>query len=248
MTVFNKGGMKASLLAGWCVMVLAGVVSGADARPERHRLYTPPDPDSTGGITGMITKPGKPILQILAMPPDHPELVYEGKVIGSTRQGFLFENLPTSKYNLFVIYENEFYEGLELSFVPDTLTEKDRKSIDYIVKASDPFFNKKIIHRVEGTTGRGNFARCVVTQYRDGPGTVTADYEVMKGISRRTFKLIWLKDVGVGWQVVQKRDLYPVTAAMNLMTPTHHFSKVLSKIRVTDQVKDLGDISLGTNQ
>ncbi len=240
--------MRTWLLTGLCVVLSAVAVFGADAKPERHRLYTPPDSDSTGGITGMITKPGKPILEILAMPPDHPELVYEGKVVGSNRQGFLFENLPMAKYNLFVIYENEFYEGLELSFVPDTLTEKDRKSIDFIVKASDPFFNKKVIHRVEGTTGRGNFARCVVTQYRDGPGTVTADYVEMKGISRRTFKLIWLKDVGVGWQVVQKRDLYPVTVAMSLLTPTHHFSKVLSKIRVTDQVKDLGEISLGNNQ
>lgn len=240
--------MRTWLLTGICVMVMAGVVCRADAAMERRRLYTSPDPDSTGGITGKIINPGMPILEILAMPPDHPELVYEGKVIGESRQGFLFENLPTSKYDLFVIYENEFYEGLELSFVPDTLTDKDRKSIDYIVKASDPFFNKKIIHRVEGTTGRGNFARCVVTQYRDGPGTVTAYYEAMKGENRRTFKLIWLKDVGVGWQVVQKRDLYPVTAAMNLMTPTHHFSKVLSRIRVTDTVKDLGEISLGNNQ
>jgi hypothetical protein len=240
--------MRTWLLTGLCVMVMAGVVSKAYAAPERYRLYTAPDPDSTGGITGVISKPGKPILQILAMPPDRPELVYEGKVQGANRQGFLFENLPMAKYNLFVIYENEFYEGLELSFVPDTLTDKDRKSIDFIVKASDPFFNKKIIHRVEGTTGRGNFARCVVTQYRDRPGTLTADYEVMKGVNRRTFKLIWLKDVGVGWQVVQKRDLYPVTAVMSLMTPIHHFSKVLSKIRVTDQVKNLGEISLGNNQ
>jgi len=240
--------MKAWWLAGLCVMLMGGVVSRGEPKPERYRLYTPPDPGSTGGLTGMIIKPGKPILEILAMPPDHPELVYEGKVMGSSRQGFLFENLPMAKYDLFVIYENEFYEGLELSFVPDTLTDKDRKSIDAIVKASDPFFNKKVIHRVEGITGRGNFARCVVTQYRDGPGTVSATYEKLVGVSRRTFKLIWLKDVGVGWQVVQKRDLYPVTAAMNLMTPTHHFSKSLSKIRVTDQVKDLGEISLGDNQ
>lgn len=240
--------MKVWLLTGLCVAWMTGAVSAADTRPERHRLYTPTDPDSSGGIAGTIAKPGKPILQILAMPPDHPEHVYEGKITGSNRQGFRFENLPTARYDLFVIYENEFYEGLELSYVPDTLTDKDRKSIDYIVKASDPFFNKKVIHRVEGTTGRGNFARCVVTQYRDGPGTVTADYEAMKGISRRTFKLIWLKDVGVGWQVVEKRDLYPVTVEMRLLTPTHHYEKVLSRIRVTDQIKDLGEISLGDNK
>jgi len=230
------------------IVLLVWVASAVGAPKERHRLYTPPDPSSAGGITGMIAKPAKPLLEVLAIPPDNPELVYEGQITGSNRQGFLFENLPMAKYDLFVIYENEFYEGLQLTYEPDTLTEKDRQSISYIVNASDPFFNKKVIHRVAGTTGRGNFARCVVTQYRDGPGTVSADYEDLKGISRRTFKLIWLKDVGVGWQVVQKRDLYPVTVAMNLLTPTHHYAGVLSKIRVTDQVKNIGELELGDDK
>jgi hypothetical protein len=230
------------------MMVMALMPGGmlwADVPKERHRLYTPTDPAASGGITGTITEPAKPIVQILAMPPDEPDLVYEGQITGSNRQGFLFEQLPVAKYDLFVIYERDFYEGLELTYEPDTLTEKDRQSISYIVKASDPFFNKKVIHRVAGTTGRGNFARCVVTQYRDGPGTVSADYKDLVGVNRRTFKLIWLKDVGVGWQVVQKRDLYPVTVALELLTPSHHFTKVLSKIRVTDQVKNLGEIELG---
>ena len=233
---------------GLMISLLACAAVAADAPKERHRLYTPTDPSSSGGITGKIAKPAMPILEVLAIPPDDPESVYEGRITGENRRGFLFENLPMAKYDLIVIYENEFYEGLQLTFEPDTLTEKDRQSISYIVNASDPFFNKKVIHRVAGTTGRGNFARCVVTQYRDGPGTVSADYEALKGVSRRTFKLIWLKDVGVGWQVVQKRDLYPVTVAMKLLTPTHHYSGVLSKIRVTDQVKNLGDIELGDDK
>ena len=238
--------MKEWLWIGIVVMALmTWGASGEDGLKERHRLYTMPDPSASGGITGVITKPAKPILEVLAMPPDEPELVYEGLITGSNRQGFLFKNLPMAKYDLFVIYENEFFEGLELTYEPDTLTAKDRQSICDIVNASDPFFNKKVIHRIAGTTGRGNFARCVVTQYRDGPGTVSADYEVLKGVSRRTFKLIWLKDVGVGWQVVQKRDLYPVTVELRLLTITHHFTGVLSKIRVTDQVKNLGEIQLG---
>ncbi len=237
--------MKLCLQMTMGLVLMSAVVLRAEPPKERHRLYTPPDPAASGGISGAITRPAKPILQILAMPPDEPELVYEGQVTGSNRQGFLFEHLPLAKYDLLVIYEREFYEGLELSYEPDTLTDKDRQSISYIVNASDPFFNKKVIHRVAGTTGRGNVARCVVTQYRDGPGTVSADYEALKGVSRRTFKLIWLKDVGVGWQVVQKRDLYPVTVALDLLTPSHHFTKVLSRIRVTDHVKNLGELVLG---
>ncbi len=230
------------------VVLMSWVGAGQEPLKERHRLYTPVDPAAAGGITGTISKPAKPMVQILAMPPDEPELVYEGQITGSNRQGFLFENLPLGKYDLFVIYEREFYEGLELSFEPDTLTEKDRQSISSIVNASDPFFNKKVIHRVAGTTGRGNFARCVVTQYRDGPGTQSAEWVDLKGESRRTFKLIWLKDVGVGWQVVQKRDLYPVTVVMDLLTPKHHYAKVLAKIRVTDHVKNLGEIELGNEK
>ena len=208
---------------------------------ERHRLYTKTDPTATGGLKGEIVSPAKPIVEILAMPPDEPRFVYEGKLAGPDNRSFLFENLPMARYNLFVIYEDEFYEGLELSRIKDTLTPADHKSIEYIINESDPFFNKKEFHRMAGTTGRGNFARCIVTEYRDkGAQGVAA------GGFRRTFKLIWLKQVGPGWQVVQKRDLYPVTTTSNHLTPKHYFSDTLSKIRVTDQIKDLGKIALST--
>lgn len=214
------------------LMVITIMIAGLATAQERHRLYTSPDPTATGGIKGVIKTPAMAIVEVLAMPPDEPRYVYEGRLTEPNNQGFLFENLPMARYNLFVIYDNEFYEGLELSREKDTLTKADREKISYIVNASDPFFNKKVIHRMAGTTGRGNLARCVVTEYRD------------KGPMRRTFKLIWLKDVGPGWQVVQKRDLYPITTDLKRMTPKHNFSDALSKIRVTDQIKDLGQIDL----
>jgi hypothetical protein len=215
---------------------------------ERIKLYTPPDPCAAGGIKGHITNPRNPIEQSLAMPPDEPRYVYKGIISGDDKQSFFFANLPMAKYNLFVIYEDEFYEGLRLSREPDTLTKKDREGITKIVNASDPFFNKKIIHRMEGTTGRGNFARCVVTQSRDqsASGKVVAGegfgVDMPKHLGRRTYKLIWLKDVGVGWQVVRKRDLYPVTVALGELNPKHHYSKKLSGIRVTNLLKILGEI------
>lgn len=230
------------------IVLLGLAVSAWAAEKEHSRLYTAPDTSASGGIVGKIVKPEMPIVQILAMPPDEPRFVYEGRISGASRQEFSFANLPMAKYNLFVIYENAFFEGLQLSSEPDTLTDKDRQSITKIVNESDPFYNKKIIHRIAGTTGRGNFARCVVTQYRDGPGTVTADYVELKGQGRRTFKLIWLKDVGVGWQVVQKRDLYPVTVDLRLLKPTHHYSEQLSNIRVTNKVKSLGDIDISNDK
>ncbi|MEI6515644.1 MAG: hypothetical protein WCO77_06680 [bacterium] len=214
------------------VLLCAALMGLAAGAQERHRLYTKPDPAATGGLKGVIKSPNMPIVEILAMPPDEPRFVYEGKLTGPNNQGFLFEGLPMARYNLFVIYDNEFYEGLELSREKDTLTKEDRDKILYIVDASDPFFPNKVMHRMAGTTGRSNLARCVVTMYRD------------RGALRRTFKLIWLKDVGPGWQVVQKRDLYPINAKPNNMNPKHHYSAVLSKIRVTSEIKDLGELDL----
>ncbi|MFO7937872.1 MAG: hypothetical protein R6V06_09750 [Kiritimatiellia bacterium] len=215
---------------------------------ERTRLYTPPDTSASGGIKGRIVNPVKPIEQILAMPPDQPKKVYKGRITGDDRQDFFFGNLPMAKYNLFVIYEDEFYEGLRLSRKPDTLTKKDHEGIEKIVMKSDPFFNHKIIHRMEGTTGRGNYARCLTTQYRDqsAPGKVVEGegfgVDMDRNLGRRTYKLIWLKHVGVGWQIVRKRDLYPVTVPLKELKPKHNYTKKLSGIRVTNKVKDLGTI------
>lgn len=215
---------------------------------ERTRLYTPPDRSAAGGIKGRVVQPKKPIEEILVMPPDEPKKVYKGVISGDDKQSFGFSNLPMAKYDLFIIYEDEFYEGFRLSREPDTLNAKDREGITKIVMASDPFFNNKIIHRMEGTTGRGNFARCLVTQSRDqsAPGEVVEGegfgVTMAKHLGRRTYKLIWLKHVGVGWQVVQKRDLYPVTVPLTELNPKHNYSKKISGIRVTNNLKDLGEI------
>ena len=61
---------------------------------------------------------------------------------------------------------------------------------------------------------------------------------------RRTSKLILLKDVGVGWQVERTRDLYPCWVEPKFFLPTHHHTKALSRIRVADSIKDLGEIDL----
>ena len=238
-----------------CWLVLGGTIA-AGQNLERHRLYTETNPSDTGGLKGTIATPHKSILEILAMPPEEPRYVYQGKVTGNDKQGFLFESLPMALYNLFVIYEDEFYEGLELHSKPNTLTPEDVKKITAIITDSQPYFTKKIIHRVEGTTGRGNVARCVVTYLRDKASSGTASHreglEYMTDQSkmgwRRTFKLVWLKDVGPGWQVVQTRDLYPVWTSEKNALPAHRYSEKLSHIRVTDSIKDLGTISMDPTQ
>ena len=234
--------LRMGLLTAISFMVLT--VSAA-APPERHRLYTQPDPEATGGIKGSIEYPAQPIEQILAIPPDEPQKVYEGVISGSSRQEFLFTGLPMRKYDLVVIYKDQLYEGVCLQRGEDTLTYADRQKIKATLDKSEPFFTRRIIHRLEGTTGRGNFARCICTFIRD-----RASANSPKGDAniRRSFRLFILKDVGPGWQVVRSRDLYPSWTTLSLMVATHHYNEALSQIRVTTSIKDIGILKLKTLQ
>ena len=223
---------------------VAGSVSLAGP-PARYKLYTQPDPANPGGITGTISKPSQKIESILAIPADAPEMVYEGTVEGSDK--FRFTGLPMRNYDLIVIYEKDFYEGLQLNRGPSTLTDEDIKKIETIVQKSEPFFTHKFVHRVEGETGQGNFSRCICTFLRAKGSELL--WEAHEGKFnredfRRTYKLLILKDVGPGWQVVRARDLYPVWTEPKFVEPRHHYSKELSRIRVADSVKDLGEIDL----
>jgi hypothetical protein len=205
---------------------------------ERDRLYSEPDPASAGGIKGVVAAPGLPVRQVLAIPPDEPRLVYEASLGGSDGRSFEFHGLPMRKYDLVVIFDDRFFEGLTLSREGDTLTAEDRQKIGATVAKAEPYFTDRIIHRVEGTTGRGNEARCICTFLRDRASTNGSEF-------RRTFRLIMLKDVGPGWQVVRSRDLYPIWTTPQLVRPAHHYDRQLSRIRVMDEVKDVGELRLG---
>ena len=231
-------------------LLLAAQMLGASAlaqSPERTRLYTAPDPASTGGLKGRIAKPGGPIEQILATPAANPEAVYMGEITGPKKDGFQFKCLPVGKYDLLVIYPDAFYEGLQLDREKSTLTPEDLQKIEATIQKSEPFFLKKVIHRVEGETGRGNVSRCICTYLRDKGSELlmeTFNGKSSRGDFRRTYKLVMLKDVGPGWQITRARDLYPVWTDPKHQLPEHHFSGQLSEIRVADEVKDFGDLDL----
>jgi hypothetical protein len=236
---------KYSLLIAVYFFLLGPFIATAEfTSGERHRLYTEPDPSNSGGLKGRMIKPDKPIEQILAISPDEPRFVYKGKITGDDKQGFLFENLPPAKFDLFVIYEDSFYEGMALNKNhKSTLTSDDLKKINTILTESQPYFTRKVLHRVEGETGRGNFARVVLTMLRD---KASSDGRTDAHDWRRTFKLTWLKQVGPGWQVVQSRDLYPVWVdpVKGYPYPKHNYKTVLSGIRVADTIKDVGNLDL----
>jgi hypothetical protein len=222
-----------------CLLAVLLLVGGT-ALAERDRLYSEPDPSSTGGIRGQVARPERALRQVLAIPSDEPRLVYEGTRSGPGEREFSFSGLPMRKYDLIFVFDDDFYEGLELVREEDTLTDEDRAKIKATIDKAEPYFTRRIIHRVQGTTGRGNMARAICTFLRDRASTNGSDY-------RRTFRLYILKDVGPGWQVVRSRDLYPIWTAPVHATPKHHFDPKLSQIRVTDSVKDLGTITLLEN-
>ena len=232
------------------LLIFVAFIAGtafAQNPPERTRLYTKPDPANPGGLKGRIAKPELPIEEILALPAENPEEVYEGQVTGPKRDAFEFKNLPVGKYDLVVIYPAAFYEGLQLSRDASTLTADDLKKIDASIQKSEPFFPKKTIHRVEGQTGRASTARLVATFYRDkGSELLLQQFEGKSNRPdfRRTYKLVMLKDVGPGWQITRARDLYPVWVDPKHALPAHHYSAALRQFRVADQVKDLGDLDI----
>lgn len=231
------------------LLLLLLVISTTALEPvgERTRLYTVPDPACPGGLKGRIVQPELPIEQILAIPAANPEYVYMGEVSGAKRDSFQFKGLPVGKYDMVVIYDNSFYEGFQLIHGKNTLTGEDLKKIDAMIQKSEPFFTKKIIHRLEGETGTGNQARCICTFVREkGSELLLERYNgaAKRDDFRRTFKLVTLKDVGPGWQVVRARDLYPVWMDPKHQLPAHHFSAQLTEIRVADELKDVGDLDL----
>jgi hypothetical protein len=56
-----------------------------------------------------------------------------------------------------------------------------------------------------------------------------------------------LQQVGPGWQIARSRDLFPIWIEANeaqRLRPAHQFRPALSGIRVTDQMRDIGALSL----
>jgi len=234
------------------MMVVIGLLlsftQAGDNTPQRIRLYTSPDPSSLGGITGCVVDPQQAIEQVLAIPSDEPNLVYTGTIRGEKKNSFTFTGLPMRKYDLLIIYDNMFYDGLRLQRGKNTLTADDRNKIDASIQKSEPYFTTKIIHRLSGSTGQGSSARAICTYLRleksDAVFTKEEDGSYSRDDARRTFKLITLKQVGPGWQIVRARDLYPIWATKSSAKPRYIQQASLSGVRVTDYIKDLGNLDL----
>jgi hypothetical protein len=205
------------------------------------KLYTQPDPSAKGGLRGKLDGKTQRLIGVFALNAMDFAKVYKATLDGDA---FSFNGLPTSRYDLWVLLQNEFYEGSTLHRGPSSLTPKDREGIEKSVNRVVPFFDRKRIHRLEGEAGSSAKARAVLQEYRAGL-TLKQDATVLEGRAR-SLKLVLLEDVGTGWIVADTREVVRIEDPPGDKTDfyAHHHNPGLGGIRVVDSVRDLGVVNL----
>ena len=266
----------AATLAGAAIKIDPGNMSPYSKTKVGINLYSKPDFSASGGLRGMIAGNPSEVLGVLAMPQKFPNISALSDVAGgdSTKNArninkdmtnqvylaslgannaFSFYGLPPGKYDLFVLCENCFYEGLLLSREPNTLTEPDVRAIKAKVNESNPFFNVKNQHRIEGQGGTFGKARVLEQEVRTLPVTLQSA-EVLKHIQIRSIKLCLMESVGTSklgthWEMKKTREI-----TRQEMGPPDtkglipgYVCKPLQGIRVATSVKDLGTITLASD-
>lgn len=241
----RAGTVRTTLARLPLALLLAGAAVGGTYTDteQSSRLYTKPDPAATGGIRLHIaSRPGAPS-GVFAVSQLDQTKVYRAGVSGADAS---FTGLPVGKYDLVVVYDDAFFEGLTLHRAESTLTAGDEKLIEQIIKASVPFFDTKTVHRLAGQTGKDGIAACVLQDLRTRPVTLQ-DYSVRSDIQIRSLKLARLAFVGApGWQLVATREIMRVEVGPDMQKGVlpHRYVEALKGIRVADAVKDLGDVHL----
>lgn len=260
-----------ALLAG--VKINPGNMSPYSKTHVSINLYTKPSPDAAGGIKGVIAEPPSEVLGVLAMPQRFPNVSALDDIEGGgsaknarninkdmTNQVYLanlgsdnsfsFYGLLPGKYDLFVLCENCFYEGLLLNRDEHSLTDADTSAIKAKITESNPFFNVKNQHRIEGQTGAYGKARVLEQEVRTLPVTLQ-NADVLKHIQIRSIKLCLMESVGssklgVHWEMKKTREItrQEVGPPDTKGVIPGFYCKALQGIRVSSAVKDVGAIKL----
>lgn len=221
--------------------VAPGQPSPYTGTQQSSKLYTEADPESRGGLRGTVK--GGEVLGVFAIPQDKWQSVYLATL--GAEGAFRFTGIPAGKYDLAVLFENRFVEGITLMRKESTLTAKDKKSIKDKIEASNAFFNEKHIERCEGVTGRAGQARTLLQELRSRPVTLQSA-EVRSDIQIRSIKIVLSEDVGPGWAIQNTREIVRQEIGPGDtmgMIPVRRADS-LHGIRVLDAMKDLGEIEL----
>ncbi|MDD4101550.1 MAG: hypothetical protein PHU80_02815 [Kiritimatiellae bacterium] len=261
-------------LAAWGgIKIDPGNMSPYSKTKVSANLYAKPDPDALGGIKGVIADAPSEVLGVLVIPQKFPDVSALSNIEGGLSDknarninkdmknevylaglggdnSFVLYGLPPGRYDLFVLCENAFYEGLMLSRAENTLSEPDIKSIKDKINESNPFFNLKHQHRIEGQTGTYGKARVVEQEVRTLPVTLQSA-EVLTHIQIRSIKLCFMESVGTArlgthWEMKKTREM----TRQELGPPDTkglipgYFRKSLQGFRVSTRLRDVGVISI----
>jgi len=238
----DRATMKHAALLALATLCAAVPSTSAQVSTGKH-LYTKPDKSAKGGIKATIAQPAGRLVDAFAMPAAEPGSVYRARVTGADRAGFVFTGLPVGKYDLLLVFNDAFYEGLTLSRRGSDLSEEDHRAIETIVNKSEPYYLEKTIHRLEGQAGEAGKARCICTFFRKKASIGFVDGKTYPD-HRRSLKLVLLEHVGPGWQVVKTREVHTVMVKPGTGELAHKHRRQLAGIRVLDKMKDLGEINL----
>lgn len=207
------------------------------------KIYTPPDPQATGGIRGTIDRSVGQPLGVLAMPQDRWQVLYLAEL--GDAGAFEFTGLPPGRYDLIVLLDDRIFEGLTLTRLKDNLTPEDHYQIKAKIDVSSGFYNEKHIDRCEGVTGRAGQARAFLQELRTRPITLQS-HKVRSDLQIRSIKLVLLEQVGPGWVIEQTRELIrqevgpPDTKGF---LPSYR-QEDLNGIRVVTSIKNIGTLRL----
>ena len=205
-------------------------------------LYTSPEPAASGGLH--LISP-IPLECALAVPQSDQQNVYQA-TLGPDHKDITFPNIPISKYDVVFVTKDHFYEGISLNRDENSLSPDDLKAIDIICTRSVPFFDVKRTDMVKGTPGDNGHATALVQWMRIHGRLLNQNADEMIGHEIRSLRLVFLADVGPGWQVTATRELLRTDAFPDMTKGFFGVTYVdaLNGIRVTDSVKDVGPVDI----
>jgi len=218
---------------------------GHTGTKQSSKLYTAPDAGDPGGLRGRVAKHKEKLIGAFAIPAGELVRVYKA-TLSPDGHAFEFNNLPTAKFDLLLLFPGAFYEGITLSRAASTLVTNDWKSILGILGKSEPFYEIKRIQRMEGASGTTGWAQGVVQEVRERPVTLQ-DATVHTDIQIRAIKLVRFENVGPAWQLLVTREIARQEVAGQEhrgLLPHGFCPDLLGNLRVVDTVKDLGLLDL----
>ena len=229
----------------WPVLFLCTVLgifcaaqsASANEPPSTPGFYTQTQTSDSGGIFGRVEN--AVLTHALAIERDRTR-VFRATLDAAGHQ-FTFANLPVGRYDLFFVSaDGRIFEGLALGNTNIPVSAPGPHLTERIAKA-DSFFNRYQIHAI-GT--ENDLAHVLVERIRDK--SILRQSGEPLGAWLRRFEIITLQQAEEDWQMLQSRHLYreeiPITSATSFST--HHHLAILSGLRIADNQRDLGTVSL----